>query len=57
MHPKFDDLVRAASLVLALSGVIYLAVVGHSEAAAGALIGFVGLGGSFLFRGKVQSPS
>lgn len=56
VRPKFDDYVRAGSLTAAILVVSYLAVTGQSEAAAGALIGLVGMASSWMFRGKVESP-
>lgn len=51
-----DQNVRAAVVLGALAAVSALAIVFRSEAAGGALIGLLGLAGSFLFRGKVQPP-
>jgi hypothetical protein len=51
-----NEYVRAVVIGLTLLAVIYLAVVLRSEAAGGALLGLLGLAGSFLFRGRVETP-
>ena len=52
--PSFDDCLRGLLSLSTILAVGYLAVVVRDEAASGALIGLLGLAGSWLFRGKVE---
>lgn len=55
-RPTFDEIVRAAVFMVALGITGYLAVVQHSEAAAGGILGLLGVATSYQFRGKQEQP-
>jgi hypothetical protein len=57
MKPKFEELVRATVILIALGAVAAYAFLFRSEVALGALLTALGLGSSFLFRGRVLNTT
>jgi len=53
---RVDNYARIGGFALTVALVGYMAVMQESAEARGALVGLLGLAGSFLYRGKVESP-
>lgn len=53
---KVDNYARIGGFAAAMAVAAYLAVVQHVPEATGAILGLLGLAGSFLYRGKVETP-
>jgi hypothetical protein len=52
-----DNYARIGGFAVTILAASYMAIFQHSPEATGALLGLLGLAGSFLYRGKVQDPS
>jgi len=55
--PTFGELVGGLMVIAAMGTVAYLAIMGNSEQALGALIAVVAGGVSYFLRAKVQTPN